>query len=72
MSTVGSGDAFLAGFVAARFEKLELPVCLRQALAAGAANTQRYGAGVLDADDARRLLDTTDVVELDDAGRAVS
>jgi 1-phosphofructokinase/tagatose 6-phosphate kinase len=72
VSTVGSGDAFLAGFVAARFEKLELPVCLRQALAAGAANTQRFGAGVLDADVARRLLDTTDVVELDDAGHAVS
>jgi fructose-1-phosphate kinase PfkB-like protein len=72
VSTVGSGDAFLAGFVSARFEKLELPECLRQALAAGAANTQRYGAGVLDAGDARRLLESTDVVELDGAGQAVS
>lgn len=72
VSTVGSGDAFLAGFVSARFEKLELPECLRQALAAGAANTQRYGAGVLAAEDARRLLDTTDVIELDGAGQAVS
>ena len=62
--TVGSGDAFLAGFVSARFEKLELAECLRQGLAAGAANTQRYGAGVLDLDDARRLLATTEVVEL--------
>ena len=72
VSTVGSGDAFLAGFVSARFEKLELPVCLRQALAAGAANTQRFGAGVLDADVARRLVETTDVVELDAAGHAIS
>ena len=72
VSTVGSGDAFLAGFVSARFEKLELPECLRQALAAGAANTQRYGAGVLDPNDARRLLASTDVVELDGAGQAVS
>ena len=72
VSTVGSGDAFLAGFVSARFEKLELPECLRQALAAGAANTLRYGAGVLDPDDARRLVETTDVVELDAAGQAVS
>jgi 1-phosphofructokinase/tagatose 6-phosphate kinase len=72
VSTVGSGDAFLAGFVSARFEKLELPECLRQALAAGAANTQRYGAGVLDFEDAQRLLETTDVVELDGAGHAAS
>jgi 1-phosphofructokinase family hexose kinase len=72
VSTVGSGDAFLAGFVSARFEKLELPECLRQALAAGAANTQRYGAGVLDLDDARHLLESADVVELDGAGHAVS
>ena len=58
--------------MSARFQKLELPECLRQALAVGAANTQRYGAGVLDPGDARRLLDTTDVVELDGAGQAVS
>jgi 1-phosphofructokinase family hexose kinase len=69
VSTVGSGDAFLAGFVSARFEKLELAECLRQGLAAGAANTQRYGAGVLDLDVARRLLATTDVVELDHAAK---
>ena len=49
VSTVGSGDAFLAGFISARFRKLDLPECLRHGLAAGAANTQRYGAGVLDA-----------------------
>ena len=72
VSTVGSGDAFLAGFVSARFEKLELPDCLAQALAAGAANTQRYGAGVLDLDVARRLLQGADVVELDGAGQTVS
>ena len=42
------------GFISARFRKLDLPECLRHALAAGAASTQRYGAGVLDA--ARRRL----------------
>ncbi len=72
VSTVGSGDAFLAGFVSARLEKLELPECLRQALAAGAANTQRYGAGVLDPDDARRLLESTEVVQLDGAAKPLS
>jgi fructose-1-phosphate kinase PfkB-like protein len=64
VSTVGSGDAFLAGFISARFRKLDLAECLRAALAAGAANTQRYGAGVLDAALAERLLDTTQVEEL--------
>ncbi|HTX68127.1 MAG TPA: 1-phosphofructokinase family hexose kinase [Thermoleophilia bacterium] len=64
VSTVGSGDAFLAGFISARFQKLDLAECLRRGLAAGAANTQRYGAGVLDAALAAQLLGTTEVVEL--------
>ena len=64
VSTVGSGDAFLAGFISARFRKLELAECLRAGLAAGAANTQLYGAGVLDAALARQLLKTADVEEL--------
>ena len=64
VSTVGSGDAFLAGFVSARFRKLDFAECLRHALAAGASNTQQYGAGVLDAHLATQLLDTTEVEEL--------
>jgi fructose-1-phosphate kinase PfkB-like protein len=64
ISTVGSGDSFLAGFISARFRKLELAECLRHGLAAGAANTQRYGAGILDAVLAGKLLDQTDVEEL--------
>jgi 1-phosphofructokinase/tagatose 6-phosphate kinase len=72
VSTVGSGDAFLAGFLGARFQKLDFSECLRHGLAAGAANTQRYGAGVLDADDFRRLLETAEVVELDRAGKTIA
>lgn len=64
VSTVGSGDALLAGFISARFRRLDLADCLRHGLAAGAANTQRYGAGVLDAALAARLIDATDVEEL--------
>lgn len=64
VSTVGSGDAFLAGFVAARFQKMEHAECLRHALAVGAANTQHYGAGVLDVEDVRRLLPSTSVKEI--------
>ena len=67
VSTVGSGDAFLAGFLDARMSRRELPDCLRAALAAGAANTQLFGAGVLDAEQARRLAETAEVVELDRA-----
>jgi len=64
VSTVGSGDAFLAGFVSARFRKLDLAECLRYGLAACAANTQRYGAGVLDAALADELLESAEVEEL--------
>lgn len=64
ISTVGSGDAFLAGFISARFRKLDLGECLRHALAAGAASTQQYGAGVLDAALAAELLGTAEVEEL--------
>jgi 1-phosphofructokinase family hexose kinase len=70
VSTVGSGDAFLAGFISARFQRMEHTDCLRTALAGGAANTQRYGAGVLDVDDTQRLVETTEVVELDHAQTA--
>jgi len=65
VSTVGSGDAFLAGFISARFQKLELSECLRYALAAGAANTLRYGAGVLDPSVAEALLEGAEAMELD-------
>ena len=64
VSTVGSGDAFLAGFIACRFQKMEVGECLRFGLACGAANTQRYGAGILDRDEVDRLLETTEVEEV--------
>ena len=67
LSTVGSGDAFLAGFLSARFDKRELPDALRLALASGTANTLRYGAGVLDRGDVHRLLETAEAIELEDA-----
>ena len=72
VSTVGSGDALLAGFVSGRFQKLDLSECLRQAVAAGAANTQRYGAGMLDSDMFAALLDSTDVARVggEDGARA--
>jgi 1-phosphofructokinase/tagatose 6-phosphate kinase len=66
LSTVGSGDAFLAGFLGARFQRRELADALRMALAAGTANTLQYGAGVLDPADAQRLLETAEAVEVEE------
>jgi 1-phosphofructokinase family hexose kinase len=64
VSTVGSGDAFLAGFIASRFQRAEVPDCLRFGLACGAANTQRYGAGVFDPDEVERLYKAARVEEV--------
>jgi 1-phosphofructokinase family hexose kinase len=70
VSTVGSGDAFLGGFIAAHFQGSDIEECLREALSCAAANTQRYGAGVFDPDEAARLRDTVEVVELEAASAA--
>jgi len=57
-ATVGSGDAFIAGYVAARYSG-ESPVeCLRYGVACGAESTQHFGAGVIDPHGVERLLDT--------------
>jgi 1-phosphofructokinase family hexose kinase len=64
VSTVGSGDAFLAGFIACHFQEMDVEDCLRYALACGAANTQKYGAGVLEPDTVERLLETVTITEV--------
>jgi 1-phosphofructokinase family hexose kinase len=64
VSTVGSGDAFLAGFIASHFQDTDAGDCLRYALACGAANTQRYGAGVFDPEVVDRLMPTATVSEV--------
>lgn len=51
VSTIGSGDSFLAGFVAAWRSGAPDAVVLARAVATGAANTQRMGAGRFDPDD---------------------
>jgi len=70
VSTVGSGDAFLGGFIAQRFQRAEPAQCLRWGLACAAANTQRSGAGVLDRSDVERFFETTGVEQLDADGAA--
>jgi len=52
----GSGDAFLAGYVAARYEGRPPDQCLRLAVACGAESTGRLEAGLIDPREARRLM----------------
>jgi 1-phosphofructokinase/tagatose 6-phosphate kinase len=62
----GSGDAFLAGYLAARYEGRAPDQCLRFGVACGAESTARLGAGLIDAREARRLMGDVElsVVEL--------
>jgi 1-phosphofructokinase/tagatose 6-phosphate kinase len=63
-STVGSGDAFLAGYVAARYQKRDADHCLRFAVGCGAESIQHFGAGVLDPREVDRLLPEVQVERL--------
>jgi 1-phosphofructokinase family hexose kinase len=64
VSRVGSGDAFLAGFVAARYGARDPEACLRFAVACGAESTQHFGAGVLEQREVERLAPEVLVEEL--------
>jgi fructose-1-phosphate kinase PfkB-like protein len=61
VATVGAGDAFLAGYVAARYAGAAPAECLRQGVACGAESTQRLGAGLVDPGTVTRLVGETQV-----------
>jgi 1-phosphofructokinase family hexose kinase len=65
IATVGSGDAFLAGYVAARYEGSSPRDCLAHGVACGAQSTQHFGAGTLDPHEVERLLQRVQVDESD-------
>jgi 1-phosphofructokinase/tagatose 6-phosphate kinase len=65
ISAVGSGDCFLAGFVAARYEGATPRECLAYGVACGAQSTQHFGAGTIQPREVDRLLPRVDVRELD-------
>jgi len=65
VARVGSGDCFLAGYVAARYDGLPPRECLAYGVACGAESTQHFGAGTLDPAQAERLLARVEVRELD-------
>jgi 1-phosphofructokinase/tagatose 6-phosphate kinase len=56
-SRIGSGDAFLAGYVAARYSGRQPVDCLRYGVACGAESTQHIGAGILEPSKVDRLLE---------------
>lgn len=56
VAPVGSGDAFLAGYVAARYSGSSPEECLRFGVACGAEATQHLGAGVIDPREVERIL----------------
>jgi len=64
-SAVGSGDAFLAGYVAARYTGRPPLDCLRFGVACGAESTQHFGAGVIEPDKVEKLLGDVSVQRLE-------
>jgi sugar/nucleoside kinase (ribokinase family) len=61
---VGSGDAFLAGYVAARYSGKAPADCLAYGVACGAESTQHLGAGLVEPREVDRLLGEVDVQAL--------
>jgi 1-phosphofructokinase/tagatose 6-phosphate kinase len=60
-STIGSGDAFLAGYVAARYNGAPAEECLIHGVACGAESTRHLGAGLIDPAGVERLLPEVEV-----------
>jgi len=65
VSTVGSGDAFLAEYVAARYDGRSPEDCLAYGVACGAESTQHFGAGTVDRNQVERLLGEVSVHDLE-------
>jgi 1-phosphofructokinase family hexose kinase len=65
VSTVGSGDAYLAGYVAARYDGRSPEECLAYGVACGAESTQHFGAGTVDRNQVERLLGEVSVHDLE-------
>jgi 1-phosphofructokinase/tagatose 6-phosphate kinase len=66
-STIGSGDAFLAGYIAARYLERPPIECLRYGVACGAESVQHFGAGLIDPGAVDRLLGEVELEHLETA-----
>ncbi len=71
VASVGAGDAFLAGYVAARYGGSSPEECLRYAVACGAESTQRLGAGLIDPKGVDELLPEVAVERIETPVRAL-
>ena len=65
IATVGSGDAFVAGYISARFLGTRAPEALAYGVACGAESTQHFGAGEISPAEVERLVARVQVRELD-------
>ncbi|HEX6116178.1 MAG TPA: 1-phosphofructokinase family hexose kinase [Solirubrobacterales bacterium] len=65
VATVGSGDAFVAGYISARFLGAHGPDALAYGVACGAESTQHFGAGEISPAEVERLLSKVQVRELE-------
>lgn len=61
VTTVGSGDALVAGLVSAQYIGLGSDAALRYAVACGAESTQHFGAGTLDRAAVDQLVDDVEI-----------
>jgi 1-phosphofructokinase family hexose kinase len=66
-SAVGSGDAFLAGYVSARYGGASPVDCLRFGVACGAESTQHFGAGIIDPGRVERLAEAVSVQQISES-----
>lgn len=64
VAAVGSGDAFLAGYVASRYQRQPTEQCLRFAVACGAESTKRLGAGLIEPRELERVIGETAIERL--------
>jgi 1-phosphofructokinase/tagatose 6-phosphate kinase len=64
-SSIGSGDAFLAGYVAARYIGRSPEDCLRYGVACGAESIHHFGAGIVEPAKVERLLDEVESERLE-------
>jgi sugar/nucleoside kinase (ribokinase family) len=67
VATVGSGDAFLAGYVAARYGGSSAEDCLRFGVACGADSIRRLGAGLIEPREVDRLAPEVEVARVTEA-----
>ncbi|MFY9489195.1 MAG: 1-phosphofructokinase family hexose kinase [Solirubrobacterales bacterium] len=64
ITSVGSGDALVAGLVTARYIGLENQAAVRYAVACGAESTQHFGAGTLDRAAVDQLIDKVEITPI--------